>query len=89
MILKLKIKSIQFTNEKQIVIWIQNQKEHRDDIEQVLQFFKENIKIKTVYVFHKFYKITSKSPAIMLSLLTTIQELIPEIFFPSDDINNL
>jgi hypothetical protein len=89
MILKLKIKSNHFTNKKHIVVWIQNQKELKSDIDQVLQFFKENIKIKSIYKFHRFYKITSKNPAIMLSLLNTIQELLTEIYFPSDEDVNL
>ncbi|MFW9952696.1 MAG: hypothetical protein ACFFKA_21450 [Candidatus Thorarchaeota archaeon] len=85
MILKLKIKSNHATNKKQIFVWIQKNKEFKNDIDQLLQFFKDNTKIKTVYRLHKYYKITSRNPAIMLSLLNTIQELIPEMYFPSND----
>ncbi|NHJ23215.1 MAG: hypothetical protein EAX89_01470 [Candidatus Lokiarchaeota archaeon] len=84
MILKLKIKSNHTTNKKQIFVWIQNNKEFKNDIDQLLQFFKDNTKIKTIYKLHKYYKITSRNPAIMLSLLSTIQEIIPEIYFTSD-----
>jgi hypothetical protein len=85
MILKLKIKSNHATNKKQIFVWIQNNKEFKNDIDQLLQFFKGNTKIKTVYKLYKYYKITSRNPAIMLSLLSTIQEIIPEIYFNSDE----
>ena len=85
MLLKLKIKSNHSNNKNQIVVWIQNQKELKSDISQALQSLKDQIKIKRIYRFHKYYKITSENPAIMLSLLTTIQELIPEIYFPSDE----
>ncbi len=85
MILKLKIKSNHTTNKKQIFVWIQNNKEFKNDIDQLLQFFKDNTKIKTIYKLHKYYKITSRNPAIMLSLLSTIQEIIPEIYFTSDE----
>ncbi|MFW9950773.1 MAG: hypothetical protein ACFFKA_11700 [Candidatus Thorarchaeota archaeon] len=88
MILKLKIKSNHSINKKQIFVWIQNNKEFKTDIDQLLQFFKENTKLKIVYKFHKYYKITSKNPAIMLSLLNTIQELIPDIYFPSNDMTD-
>ena len=85
MILKLKIKANHITNKKQIFVWIQNDKEFKNDINQLLEFFRTNTKIKKVYKFHTYYKITSRNPAIMLSLLTTIQELIPEIYFPPSD----
>jgi hypothetical protein len=89
MILKLKIKSNHTTNKKQIFVWIQKNKEFKYDIDQLLHFFKENTNIKTVYRLHKYFKITSRNPAIMLSLLNTIQELIPEIYFPSNDTINI
>ena len=89
MILKLKIKLNHITNKKQIFIWIQKDKEFKKDIDQLLKFFKETTNIITVYRLHKYYKITSKNPAIMLSLLNTIQELIPEIYFPPNDTINI
>ena len=89
MILKLKIKANHIINKKQIFVWIQNDKKFKNDIYQLLEFFKTNTKIKKVYKLHKYYKITSRNPAVMLSLLTTIQELIPEIYFPPSDTNDI
>jgi hypothetical protein len=81
MILKLKIKSNNKTKKKQIFVWIEKNKEFKEDVQQLIQFFKEQIQVKKRIGFHIYYKITSEKPAIMLSLLTTVQELIPDIYF--------
>ncbi len=81
MILKLKIKSNNKTKKKQIFVWIEKNKEFKEDVQQLIQFFKEQIQVKKRKGFHIYYKITSEKPAIMLSLLTTVQELIPDIYF--------
>ncbi|HUW89549.1 MAG TPA: hypothetical protein VMV43_03435 [Candidatus Nanopelagicaceae bacterium] len=89
MILRLKIKSNNKTKKKQIFIWIEKNKEFENDIQQLIEFFKSQIQVKTRVGFHIYYKITSDNPAIMLSLLTAIQELIPDIFFNTDESLNL
>jgi len=89
MILRLKIKSNNKTKKKQIFIWIEKNKEFENDIQQLIEFFKSQIQVKTRVGFHIYYKITSDNPAIMLSLLTAIQELIPDIFFNADESLNL
>ena len=83
MILRLRVKSIHKTKKKQILVWVQNHKDLREEIQQLLEFFKDEIIIKKKIYLHKYYKVTSENPAIMLSLLSTVQELIPEVFFNS------
>ncbi|HDZ17185.1 hypothetical protein LCGC14_0590870 [marine sediment metagenome] len=85
MFLKLKIKSRSNSNYKQLFVWIQNYDEFRNEIKQVLEFFKDQIILKKKYRFHKYYRVTSENPAIMLSLLSTIQDLIPEIYFNANN----
>ena len=86
MILRLKIKSGKNTN-KQIFAWIQDHKDFREEIKQLLTFFKDQITVKKRIRFHKYHRITSENPAIMLSLLSAIQDIIPEIYFnPSKEI---
>ncbi len=89
MILKLKIKSNNKTKKKQIFVWIEKNKEFKEDIQQLMQFFKEQIQVKKRIGRHIYYKITSDNPAIMLSLLTTVQELIPDIYFNTNDSVNI
>jgi len=83
MILKLKIKSNNKTKKKQIFVWIEKNKAFKEDVQQLIEFFKEQILVKKRIGRHIYYKITSDNPAIMLSLLTTVQELIPDIYFNS------
>ena len=89
MILKLKIKSNSKTKKKQIFVWIEKNKEFKEDVHQLIQFFKDQIQVKKRVGLHIYYKITSDNPAIMLSLLTTVQELIPDIYFNTNDSVNI
>ena len=89
MILKLKIKSNSKTKKKQIFVWIEKNKEFKEDVQELIQFFKDQIQVKKRLGFHIYYKITSDNPAIMLSLLTTVQELIPDIYFNTNDAINI
>ncbi len=81
MILKLKTKSNRKTNQNQIFIWIQRHKDFKKDIQQILQFFKDQIVVSKKRKLLPYYRITSDNPAILLSLFSTIQDLIPEIYF--------
>jgi len=89
MILRLKIKTNNKSKKKQIFVWIEKNKEFKEDVQQLIQFFKEQIQVKTRIGFHIYYKITSDNPAIMLSLLTTVQELIPDIYFNTNESINV
>ena len=85
MILRLRVKSTSNSNKNRIIVWVQNHKSLKEEIQQLLEFFKDDVSVKQRLFIHKYYKITSENPAIMLSLLSTIQELIPEVFFNSSD----
>ena len=88
MILKLKIKSYNKTKKTQLFVWIEKNKKFKEDVQQLIQFFKEQIQVKKRLGLHIYYKITSDNPAIMLSLLSTVQELIPDIYFNTDQTAN-
>lgn len=83
--IKLNIKTIKKGKEKKIIIWVQKHKDFVNEIEQILKFFGDQIKYSIKSRFFQYYKITSENPAIMLSILTTIQELIPEIYFSTSE----
>jgi len=85
MIIKLKIRQNKKRNRSEIYAWVQRHEEFRDDIEQIFQFFQDQLTYKKIWRFHKYYKITSKNPAIMISFTSTIQDLIPEIYFKSKE----
>ncbi len=86
MILKLIIKNNKKNNKnKKITIWIQQHEDFKSDIQQLFQFFKDDIKISKKRRFYNYYKITSDKPAIMMSLFSTAQEIIPEIYFNEEN----
>ncbi len=85
MLVKIKIKQKNNTSEYSIVIWIQRNKALDVDLEQLLKFFEKQIASKKVRHIYPYYKITSDNPAMMLSLMSSIQELIPEIFFNDEN----
>ncbi|MFX0180774.1 MAG: hypothetical protein ACFE78_11325 [Candidatus Hodarchaeota archaeon] len=78
------IKSKRKTNQNQIFLWIQRHKDFKKDIQQILQFFKDQIVASKKRKILPYYRITSNNPAILLSLFSAIQDLIPEIFFNED-----
>jgi len=81
MILKLIIKSNKKTGKNQIVVWIQKGREFERDVQQLFKFFKDSIQIKEKFRLSRYYKVTSDNPAIMLSLFSSLQEIIPDIYF--------
>jgi len=86
MILKIKIQNNKINKKnKRITVWIQKKKELKEDLKQLFQFFKENIQVSKQIRLHNYYKVTSENPAILLSLISTINELIPEIYFSSEN----
>ena len=79
MILKVKIQNNKIKKKnKRITVWIQKYKELEEDLKELFQFFKENIQVSKQIRLHKYYKVTSENPAILLSLISTINELIPD-----------
>ncbi|MHA1193777.1 MAG: hypothetical protein ACTSP9_16065 [Promethearchaeota archaeon] len=85
MIIKLKIKIEKSTNKKQIVVWIQRHEDVENDIQQLFQFFKDQMTVVKTRRFFPYYRVSSEKPAIMLSFFTALQEIIPEIYFSNGD----
>ena len=83
--LKLKIKYNKKSKKRIIYAWIQKNKQFENDVNQLLRFFKDQIQITLKRRFLPYYKITSENPAIILSLFSTIQNLIPEIYFNTEE----
>ena len=85
MLVKIKIKQRKKSVRNSIELWIQRKKELDNDIVQLFQFFEKQLTYKNKRLIHPYYKITSKNPAMILSLISSIQELIPEIYFSGDN----
>jgi len=85
MIIKLKIKVEKSIKKKQIVVWIQRQEDIENDIQQLFQFFKDQIEVSKIKRILSYYRVSSENPAIMLSFFTALQEIIPDIYFNNDD----
>ncbi|TFG07730.1 MAG: hypothetical protein EU539_04140 [Promethearchaeota archaeon] len=83
MILKIIIKRKKTNNI--IAAWIKKDKIFEKDLLQLFHFFKENIQVSSKRRFHKYYMITSKNPAIMISFISALNELIPETYFNLDN----
>jgi len=85
MIIKLKIRQNKKRSRNEIYAWVQMHEDFKGDIEQIFQFFQDQLTYKKIWRFHKYYIITSKNPATMISFFSTIQDLIPEIYFNSEE----
>jgi hypothetical protein len=81
MIIKTKVKLNRKENKRVLIVWIQKHKDLDEDVQEILNFFKEQIELNLINRIHQYYKISSKNPAIMLSLISAIQELITESYF--------
>ena len=82
--LVLKIKPNKPSKKKRIVVWIQKKSDLNDDVQQILQIFKDNIKISKLSKFLRFYIVTSSKPAIILNIFSSLQESIPEVYFKNE-----
>ena len=85
MILKIKIKQKKKANINSMEVWIQRNKELDQDLAQIFQFFENQLIYKEIRRILPYFKITSENPAMLFSLITTLQELIAEIFFNNDN----
>ncbi|MFX0081545.1 MAG: hypothetical protein ACFE94_07320 [Candidatus Hodarchaeota archaeon] len=68
---------------KRLVAWIQKHKDFDDNIQQLFRFFKDKITFSKLSRVMKYYIVSSENPGIILSLFSTLQDLIPEICFDS------
>ena len=83
--LKLKIKPNKTFKNKRIIAWIQKHSDFDNDVRQIFQFFKDQIRISKLSKFLRYYIVSSENPAIILSLFSSIQDLIPEIYFNTEN----
>jgi len=85
MIFKIKVKSDKKKNKKIITVWIQKNEDYQNDLQELLHFFKNQIIYSIISRIHEYYRITSDNPAIMLSLISSIQDLIAETYFNTEE----
>jgi hypothetical protein len=85
MILKVKIKPIDKGLKNTIEVWVERNKELDLEVAQLFQFFETQLSIKKVRRFNPYFKITSSNPAMILSLISSLQELISEIYFRNEE----
>ena len=85
MIIKTKVKSNRKENKKVIIAWIQKHKDFDSDIQDILNFFKDQITYTLINKINQYYKIKSNNPAIMFSLISSIQDLIAENYFSTEE----
>lgn len=86
MIIKIKINAKRSPIKKnQIVAWIQRNKEIESDIKQLFQFFKNQMKVSKKRRILPYYRISSETPAILLSFFSALQEILPEAYFNEAD----
>ncbi len=78
MILKLKVKK---NKKRRIVAFIQKDKDFNDSISQILRFFEDKVRMSKLSRFTRYHIISSENPAMILSLFSTVQDLIPDIYF--------
>lgn len=81
----LKIKPNNPSKKKRIIAWIQKDSIFKDDIIQLFKLFKDNIHISKLSKILRYHVVTSENPAIILNLFSSIQELIPEVYFDKED----
>ncbi|MFX1376403.1 MAG: hypothetical protein ACFFA0_11355 [Promethearchaeota archaeon] len=80
--LKLKVKK----NKKvRLVAWIQKNKDFNESVLQLFRFFNDKITISKLSRILKYYIVSSENPGIILSLFSAIQDLIPDVYFNSND----
>ena len=81
----LKIKPKKSSKEKRMIAWIQKDSNLKDDTMQLFRLFKDRIKISKLSKILRYYVVTSDNPAIILNLFSSIQEIIPEVYFNEED----
>ena len=70
---------------KKIIVLIKKRSQIKNDILQLFNLFKDNIKISKISRFIRYYRVTSENPAIILNFYSSIQEIIPEVYFYKED----
>ncbi|MFX1418602.1 MAG: hypothetical protein ACFE9N_06750 [Promethearchaeota archaeon] len=81
----LKIKPNKSSRKNRIIVWIKKNSDLNEDILQIFQFFKNDLKFSIISKFLRYYVVSSENPAIILNLVSAIQESIPEVYFNKED----
>jgi hypothetical protein len=82
----LKIKPNRSSKKKKIIAWMQKTSEFNDEMLQLFQLFKDDLKISKISKILRYYIVSSENPAIILSLFSSILESIPEVYFNKENI---
>ena len=82
--LKLKVKN---NKKRKIVAYIQKDKDFDESIHQLFRFFENKIRISKLSKLTRYYIVSSENPAVILSLFSAAQDLIPDIYFSNRRIN--
>ena len=80
--LKLKVKN---NKKRKIVAFIQKDKDFDESIHQLFRFFRNKLKISKLSRFRRYYIVSSENPATILSLFSAVQDLIPDIYFDTEE----
>ena len=81
----LKIKPNKPSKKMRITIWIQKKSALDADVQQILQIFKDNIKVSKLTKFSRYYIVSSTNPAIVLNIFSSLQESIPDVYFKNEN----
>ncbi len=81
----LKVKPNKQSKNNKLIAWIQKDTTFKNDIIQLFKLFKDNIHISKLSKILRYHIVTSENPAIILNLFSSIQELIPEVYFNKED----
>lgn len=79
--IKLIVKNRLFNGKEKMFLWIEKDKDMKEEIEQIFNFFEENINMEEKRRLSKYYVISSENPAIILSLSSAIQDIVAEKYF--------
>ncbi len=80
--LKLKVKN---NKKRKIVAFIQKDKDFDESIHQLFRFFRNKLRISKLSRFRRYYIVSSENPATILSLFSAVQDLIPDIYFDTEE----
>jgi len=80
--LKLKVKN---NKKRKIVAFIQKDKDFEESVHQLFRFFESKLRISKFSRFRRYYIVSSENPAMVLSLFSAVQDLIPDIYFDTEE----
>ena len=85
MIIRLKIKREKGSEKQRIVVWIQRHQDVENDVQQLFQFFKDQMVIEKTRRILPYYRVSSENLLGKVTNVSDVQEIIPEIYFCNED----